>query len=89
MNAQSHGNSINNNGNLVALLAWLSSVGVQPVTAWRWRRKGWLTTVNICGRLYITRETIAEFERRAMSGEFAKESKSPRRKSAPAELAAA
>ncbi len=68
------------NGNLVALNSWLTSLGVQPITAWRWRRKGWLRTVNICGRVYVARDTIADFERRAAAGEFAREHKAPKRK---------
>jgi len=64
-------------GNLIALNSWLASLGVKPVTAWRWRRKGWLSTVNICGRVYVSRDTIADFERRAASGEFAQVHKAP------------
>ena len=36
------------------------------------RKKGWLTTVNIAGRQYLTDEAIAEFKRRSEAGEFAK-----------------
>lgn len=72
----SHGS---NPGNLVALNSWLTSLGVQPITAYRWRRKGWLTTVNICGRVYISRHTIADFERRAAAGEFAQKHIAPRK----------
>ena len=71
--ASSNGTS----GNLIALNIWLASLGVQPITAWRWRRKGWLSTVNICGRVYVSRDTIADFERRAASGEFAQVHKAP------------
>ena len=66
-------------GNLVSLNSWLSSLGVQPITAWRWRRKGWLPTVNISGRVYVSRETIADFERRAAAGAFAQDHKAPRK----------
>jgi len=69
----------NTTGNLVALHTWLASFGVQPVTAWRWRRKGWLPVVNICGHCYISREAIADFERRAAAGEFAQVHKAPKR----------
>ena len=31
-------------GGLVALNNWLTQVGITPVTAWRWRRNGWLKT---------------------------------------------
>ena len=66
-------------GNLVALNTWLPSLGVQPITAWRWRKKGWITTTNICGRVYISRDTILDFERRAAAGEFAKVHPHPKR----------
>jgi hypothetical protein len=41
------------------------------VTAWRWRKRGWLKTVNIAGRPYLTDKALA--------GEFAKEHKTPNR----------
>jgi hypothetical protein len=42
------------------------------------RKRGWLTgVVNIAGRLYITDEGIAEFQRRAEAGEFAKDVSPP------------
>jgi hypothetical protein len=72
--------SSNHTGNLVALNAWLASLGVRPITASRWRRKGWLQTINICGRVYVARETIADFERRAAAGEFSQEHTAPKRK---------
>ena len=56
----------------IALRHWLDEAGVSDTTAWRWRRKGWLRAVNICGKLYLRAEDIAEFTRRAASGEFAK-----------------
>jgi hypothetical protein len=67
-------------GTIVALNNWLAQVGVAPVTAWRWRRKGWLKTVNIMGRVYITDDALREFKRRAEAGEFAKEHKAPKRR---------
>lgn len=68
-----------NSGKLVTLNSWLTSLGVQPITAYRWRRKGWLSTINICGRVYISRDTIADFERRAAAGEFAQKHIAPRK----------
>lgn len=62
----------NGSGTLVALNTWLIQVGVTAITAWRWRRKGWLKTVNIQGRVYLTEAAIAEFQKRAEAGEFAK-----------------
>ncbi len=62
---------------VIALNRWLEQVGVTQITAWRWRRKGWLKTVNIAGRVYLTQEAIEEFHRRAVAGEFAQEHKVP------------
>jgi hypothetical protein len=53
-----------------SLNSWREEVGVTPCTVWRWRKKGWLKTVNICGRLYLTQEAINEFNERAQLGEF-------------------
>jgi predicted site-specific integrase-resolvase len=62
---------------IISLQQWLADVGVTACTAWRWRKKGWLKTVNICGRQYLTQEAIEEFTRRAAAGEFAQEHKVP------------
>jgi hypothetical protein len=61
----------------LALDRFLLESGLSPVTAWRYRRKGWLKTVNICGRHYVTRESISEFTKRAEAGEFAKTPRKP------------
>jgi predicted site-specific integrase-resolvase len=65
---------------IINLSAWLGQVGVTAVTAWRWRKKGWLRTINICGRQYLSQEAIDEFMARAQRGEFAQEHKVPTRK---------
>ena len=67
---------------VVALSRWLEQVGVTPCTAWRWRKRGWLTTINIAGRQYLTQAAIDDFNRRAAAGEFAQECKVPSRKEA-------
>ena len=64
---------------LVVLNQWIRQIGVSSVTAWRWRRAGWLETVNIAGRVYVTDEGIENFKRRARAGEFAVEHKVPQR----------
>ena len=48
-------------------------LGVSKTTLWRYRRNGWLKTINVLGKLYVTRESIAEFEAMMRSGELAKE----------------
>jgi hypothetical protein len=65
---------------VTSLSKWLEQVGVTPCTAWRWRKKGWLKTINIAGRQYLTQEAIGEFQRRAAAGEFAQNHKTPSRK---------
>jgi hypothetical protein len=55
-------------------------VGVVRQTAWRWCKRGWLRTINIAGRQYVPADAIAEFNRRAAAGDFAKEHKTPMRK---------
>ena len=57
---------------MVSLTRWVSDLGIAPVTAWRWRKRGLLETVNINGRLYLTREAAETFARRAAAGDFAK-----------------
>jgi predicted site-specific integrase-resolvase len=72
--------STSSSATVVSLSKWLEQVGVTPITAWRWRKKGWLRTVNIAGRQYLTQEAIDEFHRRVVAGEFAQEHKTPSRK---------
>ncbi len=62
----------------VALDKFIADSGISPTTAWRFRKRGWLTTINICGRHYITAEALAEFNRRAAAGDFAAEVRNPR-----------
>ena len=61
-----------------SLNKWCEQIGINPLTAWRWRKRGWLKTINIAGRQYVSDEAIAEFNRRAEAGEFAVEHKVPR-----------
>jgi predicted site-specific integrase-resolvase len=65
---------------VISLSKWLKQIGVTHCTAWRWRKKGWLKTINISGRQYLTQEAIAEFNQRAASGEFFQVHKVPTRK---------
>jgi hypothetical protein len=67
---------------IISLSKFCQEAGITPVTAWRWRKAGWLSTVNISGRQYLTGEAIATFLRRAEAGEFAKEHKTPNRRAA-------
>jgi len=60
----------------IALDKFIEQSGFSSVTVWRYRRAGWLNTLNICGRHYLTRSEIA----RAAAGEFAKEPTKPNRR---------
>jgi hypothetical protein len=46
--------------------------GISDVTLWRWHRRKWIKTVNICGKNYVDLQSLADFDRRAATGEFAK-----------------
>jgi predicted site-specific integrase-resolvase len=64
-------NSFNDRSGWVSLNTWLDSLGVSSVTGWRWRKRGWLTTVIVGSRHYLRPEDIARFEARAVAGELA------------------
>ena len=61
----------------ISLDKFLELSGLSPATAWRYRRRGWLATVVIAGRHYVTRQSIAEFNERAERGEFVGEVQNP------------
>jgi hypothetical protein len=62
----------------IALDKFIHESGLSSVTVWRYRRAGWLRTLNICGRHYLTRAEIKRFNSRAAAGEFAKEPAKPK-----------
>jgi hypothetical protein len=65
---------------ILSLHKFCEHAGISNVTAWRWRKNGWLTAVNIAGRPYLTDKALADFMRRVEAGEFAKEPKVPKRR---------
>ncbi len=71
-----------NRSGIVAFEAWLMGIGKSNTTGWRWRTRGWIETLNISGRVYVTKEEIDRFTARAQKGEFATTAKVPRRKAA-------
>jgi len=73
-----------NASNLIPFEHWLEGIGKTAATGWRWRRKGWIETVNIAGRVYISRQEIERFEARAAAGEFSQAHKAPCREKVPA-----
>jgi hypothetical protein len=72
MNA--HANTIEHSspGDLVSFDEFLNQLGRTAITGWRWRRRGMIKTVDVLGRLYVSRGEIARFESRAARGEFAR-----------------
>jgi hypothetical protein len=64
---------------MMSLDKFIEQTGLSAVTLWRYRKKGMLTTVNICGRQYILRAEIARISERAAAGEFAKPPNHPRK----------
>jgi hypothetical protein len=64
---------------LVPFGNFLEDVGKSPVTGWRWRRDGFITTINVAGKVYVTQDEIERFEKRAIAGEFSKPTRAPRR----------
>jgi hypothetical protein len=64
----------------IALDKFIEQSGLSVVTVWRYRRAGWLNTLNSCGRHYLTRSEIARFNARAAAGEFAKAPTKPKRR---------
>ena len=58
---------------LTPLPAVIRQLGVSRPTFWRWRDRGWISTVNIAGTMFVTAEEMAKFLARAASGEFAKQ----------------
>ncbi|HVU26849.1 MAG TPA: hypothetical protein VHG71_03840 [Verrucomicrobiae bacterium] len=65
---------------IISICKWREQVGVTSCTTWRWQKKGWLKTINIAGRVYLSQEAIREFQRRAEAGEFAQVHKIPSHK---------
>lgn len=63
----------------IALDRFIQNCGITDTTAWRWRKRGWLNTTNIAGRLYVQQKDLREFNRRAVAGEFAQDHKTPKR----------
>lgn len=59
--------------NYISLAEFGESIGRSRPTVWRWRKRGWLETIQILDRHYITAEEVARFHQRASAGEFKSE----------------
>jgi predicted site-specific integrase-resolvase len=64
-------NTATDYADLTPLKKWLREIQISASTVWRWRKAGRLKTVNIYGRIYITRKAREEFLARVEAGEFA------------------
>lgn len=62
---------------LVPFDEWLASLGRSKASGWRYRKQNLIPTANLMGRIFVSRAAIAEFERRALAGEFAKPQRAP------------
>src|SRR5438128_1019089 len=72
-----HATKSNGMSNLVPFDGWLKALSLDRSTGYRYRQRGILKVVNVFGRLYITRDEVARFEKRAISGEFAQKQRKP------------
>lgn len=64
--------------NFVSFYQWLECLDKTRTTGWRWRKNGYIKVINIFGKLYISRDEIAQFEQRAIAGEFHRDGRNPR-----------
>ena len=64
---------------MISLHKLCQDIGISDVTAWRWSKSGWLKTINIAGRPYLTGRALKEFLARAEAGEFAATHHAPKR----------
>jgi hypothetical protein len=61
----------------IALDEFMRKMGVCRATCFRWRKKGWIKTILIANRHYISAEALDEFNARAARGEFATKGSKP------------
>lgn len=59
---------------LVSATKYLRDTGRSRTWLWRLAKAGILEMVNVCGKNFITSQSIAAFEARARAGEFARRS---------------
>lgn len=59
-------------GHLVPFASYLQKLGLSEITGWRMRRRRWIQTIEISGRIYVDEREIAAFEERARQGQYKK-----------------
>jgi hypothetical protein len=64
----------------LSLDLFMLQTGLSVATVFKYRKNGWLRTVNLCGRHFVTRAEIAEFNRRLEAGDFAGKIANPHKK---------
>jgi hypothetical protein len=65
-------------GELVSFDLWIRTLNRTRATGHRWRKQfPCLKVLNVFGKLCVTRASIAEFERRALAGEFQRDVRPP------------
>ena len=69
----------NNTDGLLSWDSFLRDAGLSPTTGWRWKKAGFIETININGRLYCRHSEMARFLEAAARGDYAKESPAGRR----------
>lgn len=72
----------NQTENTDGLLSWdsfLRDAGLSHTTGWRWKKAGFISAININGRLYVRRSEMMRFLEAAARGDYAKESPAGRR----------
>ena len=59
-------------GHLSPYAHYVQKLGLSEITGWRMRRRGWIETIEIAGRIYVDEREIAAFEERARKGQYKK-----------------
>jgi hypothetical protein len=61
-----------------SLTKFTEGLGISPVTVWKYRRDGILTTHNLHGKQFVTAADAERFVQRLTSGEFARKKVVPK-----------
>ncbi len=66
----------------IPLRRWAAEIGRTPATVWRWRKLGWLHTINIAGKQFVMPDEAERFAARAAAGEFSRKAVVPSKEAA-------
>lgn len=56
--------------NLIPLEEFRAKRRISNSTVYRYRQRGFLVTIEVFGKIYLSRDAIDSFDRRAAAGEF-------------------